>query len=144
MSFSISDLRTVNLFLFYFSLLLFSFPYFFISIFYFGLSYEKRSDITYNYYSYYNNIIKYNICYRFLTHVIVTVTTSCDIEKSIDIRVEDNRLGLFYFLSHFHLFSYFELRVRVIVWHYMWLSQMSHIMTRHNICYKFVIYVTVT
>ena len=61
----------------------------------------------------------YNVCYRFLIHVIVTVTTSCDIENSIDIRVEDNRLGLFYFLSHFHLFSYFELRVRVIVWHYM-------------------------
>jgi len=70
--------------------------------------------MIYDYYSYYNNMTRYDVCYRFLTHVIVTVTTSWDIETSIDIRVEDNRLSLFYFLSHFHLFSYFKFRVRVI------------------------------
>ena len=78
------------------------------------LAKKKKSDIIYDYHSYYDNMTRYDVCYRFLTHVIVTVTTSCDIGKSIDIRVEDNGLGLFYFLSYFHLFSYFKLRVRII------------------------------
>ena len=79
-----------------------------------GLAKKKRNDITYDYHSYYNNIIRYDVCYRFLTHVIITVIISCDIKKSIDIRVEDNGLGLFYFLSYFHLFFYFKLRIRAI------------------------------
>ena len=31
------------------------------------------------------------------------------------IRVEDNKLGLFYFYFYFYLFSYFGLRIKVIV-----------------------------
>ena len=62
--------------------------------------------------------------------MITDVKVYLDIVKVLFFRVKDIRLYLFYF--HFHLFSYFGLRVRISITSYMTVTNYHTIKKEHK------------